>query len=166
MTEPVMYFGIGFFIAAVLGLLILLHVHGRATRLNSVDRFHADVRQLEEQLAVALGEKSKLQRETAAMKRDVESTWAAERIESALFRERINDVTYEVVRITQALESSGCVDRADVCLISPSDRTWQANATAGYRCSSDEVGAPTINTGALVERVRALRTVASRAAAN
>src|SRR6202041_2049688 len=50
-------------------------------------------------------QQSKLQREIAAMKRDVEQTWAAERIESALLRERINDVAYDVVRITQALES-------------------------------------------------------------
>ena len=41
------------------------------------------------------------------MKRDAELSWATERIESALFRERINDVAYEVVRITQALESPG-----------------------------------------------------------
>ena len=41
------------------------------------------------------------------MKRDAELTWATERVESALFRERINDVAYEIARITQALESSG-----------------------------------------------------------
>jgi chorismate mutase len=100
MTEPVMYFGIGFFVAALLGLLIVLHVHNRAARLGNANQFHADVRQLEDQLAVALEERRKLQREIAAMKRDAELIWAAERIESALFRERINDVAYEVVRIT------------------------------------------------------------------
>ena len=41
------------------------------------------------------------------MKRDVEQTWGAGRIESALLRERINYVAYEVVRITQAFESPG-----------------------------------------------------------
>jgi chorismate mutase len=102
MTEPVMYFGIGFLVAT-LGLLIVLRVHHRTLRLDSIDQFHADVRQLEEQLAIALGERSELQREIAAMKRDAELTWVAERIESALFRERINDVAYEVMRIGQRM---------------------------------------------------------------
>jgi len=105
MAELVMFFGIGFFVAALLGLLIVLSVHNRFARLGSVDQSHADVRQLEQKLAVALEERSKLQREIAAVKRDVELTWAAERIESALFRERINDVACEVVRITRALKS-------------------------------------------------------------
>ena len=107
MTEQVMYFGIGFFLAALLGLLIVVRVHRRAARLLSIDQFHAEVRQLEEQLAVSLGERSELQREIALIKRDAETAWAAERVESALFRERINDVAYEIVRITQALESPG-----------------------------------------------------------
>jgi uncharacterized protein (DUF3084 family) len=104
MTEPVMYFGIGFLVAALLGVLLVVRVHNRG-RIGSVDQFRADVRELEEQLAIALSERSKLQREIVAMKRDAELTWAAERIESALFRERINDVAFEVVGITQALES-------------------------------------------------------------
>ena len=40
MTAPVMYFGIGFFVAALLGVSIALRVHNRAARLGSV---HADV---------------------------------------------------------------------------------------------------------------------------
>jgi Ca2+/Na+ antiporter len=50
MTEPVIYFGIGFLVAALLGLLVVVRVHNRE-RIGSVDRFRADVRQLEEQLA-------------------------------------------------------------------------------------------------------------------
>ena len=56
MTEPIVYFGIGFFVAALLGLLMGLQDRSRAARIGSVDQFQADVRQLEEQLAVALGE--------------------------------------------------------------------------------------------------------------
>ena len=48
MTEQVMFFGIGFFVAALLGLLIVVRVHRRAAQLLSIDQFHADVRQLEE----------------------------------------------------------------------------------------------------------------------
>ena len=41
------------------------------------------------------------------MKRDAESTWASERVENALLRERINDVAAEVARLTAALEGPG-----------------------------------------------------------
>jgi hypothetical protein len=166
MTAPVMYFGTGFFAAARLGLLIVLHVHGRAARLDSVDQFHTDVGQLEQQLAVALREQSKLQREIAAMKLDAEVTWATERIESALFRERINDVAYEVVRITQALESPGSsIEPMSACaaMVIGLERRTQA---LDINSASGEATARTMNTGALADRIRALRTVASRAAAN
>ena len=41
------------------------------------------------------------------MKRDAETTWAAERVENALLRERINDVAAEVARLTAVLEGPG-----------------------------------------------------------
>ena len=67
MTDAVMFFDIGFLVAALLGLLIVLHVHNRSARLGSVGHFHAEVGQLEERLAVALGERAKLRCEIAAM---------------------------------------------------------------------------------------------------
>ena len=166
MTEAVMYFGIGFFVAALIALLIVPHARSRVARLGSVDQFQADVRQLEEQLDIALGERSKLQHEIAAMKRDAELTWAAERIESALFRERINDIAYEVVRITQALENLGSSIEpmsAYAALVIGHGRRTQ---TLDMNCPSSETSEPTIHTGALADRMRALRTTASRAAAN
>jgi chorismate mutase len=162
MTQSVMYFGIGVFVAALLGLLFVVHVHYRQ-RLGSADQFRADIRQLEQQLAVALAERSKLQREIAAIKRDAEKTWITERIESALFRERINDAADEVARITQTLESPGyLIEPASnyVALVNGTKRQteWLAiNSTSGKA---------SINTGALTDRIRALRTVASRATAN
>jgi chorismate mutase len=160
MTELVMYFGIGFFIATLIGLVIFLCVHHRAPRLDGIDQLHTEVDQLEEQLAIALSERSKLQREIAAMKRDAETIWAAERVENALFRERINDVAYEVVRITQAIENSASS-------IGPTptyaaNRTQTLNITSG----SGEPSAPVMHTGALADRIRALRTTASRVATN
>ena len=166
MAELVMFFGIGFCVAALLGLLIVLYVHNRFARLGSVDQSHADVRQLEQKLAVALEDRSKLQREIAAMKRDVEQTWAAERIESALLRERINDVAYDVVRITQALASPGSsiepISAYATLVIGHGRRTQ----TSDFNSASGEATAPTMHTGALADRIRALRTTASRAAAN
>ena len=158
-----MYFGIGFFVAALLGVSIALRVHNRAARLGSV---HADVHKLEEQLAIALEERRKLQREIAAMKRDAELSWLAERIESALFRERINDVANEVVRITQALESRGSPNELMsryAALVTEQERQTQILAINN---ASGKASEPTINTGVLADRIRALRTTASRAAAN
>ena len=74
---------------------------------NAVERFRSDIAQLEAQLAAAVEERTKLQREVGTMKRDAESTWAAERVENALLRERINDVAAEVARLTATLEGPG-----------------------------------------------------------
>ena len=52
-------------------------------------------------------ERAQLQHEIAGMKREAESTWASERVENALLRERINDVAAEVARLTCALEGPG-----------------------------------------------------------
>jgi hypothetical protein len=146
-------------------LLIVLRVHRRALRLGSTDQFHADVRQLEEQLAVALQERAKLQSELGAMKRDAQLSWATERIESALFRERINDVAYEIVRITQAFESptpSGePMSAYSALLIGQGRRT----GTLDFNGESG-VAVRAIATGAITDRVHALRTVASRAVSN
>ena len=166
MTEAVMYFGIGFFVAALIGLLIVPHARSRVARLGRLDQSRADVRQLEQQLAVALGERSKLQREIALIKREAELTWAAERVENALFRERINDVAYEVVRITQALENLGSsiepMSAYAALVIGHGSRTQTLN----IKSTSGEASATTMHMGALADRIHALRTTASRVATN
>ncbi len=63
--------------------------------------------QIEEQLAQSRGECVALLQEMATLKRQVESTWASERIANAMLRERINDVAGEVVRVAHALEGLG-----------------------------------------------------------
>jgi hypothetical protein len=160
-----MYFGIGFFIATLLGLLIVLGVYHRAVRAGT-NQSHADVRQLEEQLSVALGERSKLQTEIASIKRDAETIWAAERVESALFRERINDIAHEVARITQAIESSASSIEPMSGYAAPMIEYGSRTQALNINSASDEASAPVMHTGALADRIRALRTTASRAAAN
>ena len=162
MTQSVMYFGIGIFVAALLGLLVVVHVHYRE-RLGSADQFRADIRQLEQQLAVALAERSTLQREIAAIKRDAEKTWTSERIESALFRERINDVADEVARITRTLDSLGSLIGPVSGYVAPAIGTKRLTGRPAINSASGEAGT---NTGALADRICALRTVASRATAN
>jgi chorismate mutase len=163
MTEPITYLGIGFFVATLLGLLIGFRDRHRAPCLGSADQFRADICLLEQQLAVALAERSKLQREIAAIKRDAEKTWTTERIESALFRERINDVADEVARITQTLESPGSSIEPVSGYVAFVTGTKRQIASLAINSASGEAS---INTGALADRIRALRTLGSRATAN
>jgi chromosome segregation ATPase len=68
---------------------------------------HAENRALEEQLGQSFDEITRLETEMATLKRQVEATWAAERMANAVLRERINDVAGEVVRVAHALEGLG-----------------------------------------------------------
>jgi chromosome segregation ATPase len=130
---------------------------------GDADRFRADISQLEAQLAAALEERGKLQREIVTMKRDAETTWAAERVENALLRERINDVAAEVARLTAALEGPGSSIESMLAAAVPSfDR--------GSNGRRDESGAtiesPQQGKGTLADRIRALQSAASRVASN
>jgi len=89
------------------------------------------------------------------MKRDAELTWAAERVESALFRERINDVAHEVVRITRSLETPGSS-------IEPIPADVALKMTQGTRTLGVSTSVLTMHTGALADRMLALRTTVSR----
>jgi len=62
---------------------------------------------LQEQLGQSYDEITKLEHEMATLKRQVEATWASERMANAVLRERINDVAGEVVRVAHALEGLG-----------------------------------------------------------
>jgi chromosome segregation ATPase len=70
----------------------------------STDNLRAEKALVEDQLRLAQAEREQLQREISGMKRQAESTWASERMENAVLRERINDVAAEVARLTSALE--------------------------------------------------------------
>jgi chorismate mutase len=134
---------------------------------GAVDKFRADIRQLEAQLAAALDERTKLQREIAAMKRDAETTWAAERVENALLRERINDVAAEVARLTAVLEGPGSAIETMLAEAVPDTRRVRAPGANGSSSESDAASEPPAdNKGSLADRIRALQTTASRAASN
>ena len=114
---------------------------------------------LEEQLKQSQDERAKLQREMATMKRDAETAWASERMESAVLRERINDVAAEVARLTATLEGPG----------SPIDAILAADAARPAALGNGaNGGAPSIapngdgSKGTLADRIRALQSRASR----
>jgi hypothetical protein len=92
---------------------------------------------------------------SAAIKRDAETTWTSERIESALFRERINDVADEVARITQMLESPGSLIAPASGYVAPATGTQRQTGRLAIDSASADAY---INTGALADRIRALRT--------
>ncbi len=135
---------------------------------GAVNKFRTDIVQLEAQLAAAVEERAKLQGEVASMRRDTESTWAAERVENALLRERINDVAAEVARLTSALEGPNSPIEAILATAAStaakgtggSPNANGANAEAGATAESSE------GKGTLADRIRALQSTASRVVSN
>ena len=85
-------------------------------------------------------------------KREAEATWAAERVENALLRERINDVAAEVARLTQVLEGPG--SRIDAILAEDAAAAASGN---GAGATADAQAR-----GSLADRIRALQNRASR----
>ena len=125
--------------------------HGTAT-----EALRAEKTMAETQLERAREDRAKLQREVTNMKRDAEASWASERVENALLRERINDVAAEVARLTSVLEGPG----------SPIDTILAAPEHAG---NGVKPVAPAANTnseeaskGSLADRIRALQARSSR----
>ncbi len=112
---------------------------------------------MEKELDHARDERGKAQRELAAIKREAEATWAAERVENALLRERINDIATEVARLTMVLEGPN----------SPIE-TMLADATAGLNGNGSLNGRGANGNdgqsadGNLADRIRALQARASR----
>jgi chromosome segregation ATPase len=129
---------------------------------TAVERYRSDIAQLEAQLAAAIEERSKLQREVGTMKRDTESTWAAERVENALLRERINDVAAEVARLTAALEGPG--SPIEAMLVEAASNSRASEATNRDETGAENGGSAAETKNTLADRIRALQSTASRVA--
>jgi chromosome segregation ATPase len=133
--------------------------------LSSIDRRHgaatdtlaSEKAVLETQLDQAREDRGKLQREIAGMKREAEASWAAERVENALLRERINDVAAEVARLTSVLEGPG--SRIDTIL---AEQAGQPGAVNGGPQPAAATSAGEEGRGSLADRIRALQSRASR----
>jgi chromosome segregation ATPase len=92
-----------------------------------IESLKADKASIEGQLVQSREECAKLRDYIESMKKQVETTWASERMANAVLRERINDVASEVVRVAVALEG----------LNSPID-SLVAGKTASAQAQSDE----------------------------
>jgi chromosome segregation ATPase len=133
---------------------------------SETQAIRAEKASLEAQIQQSREERAKLESEIAAMKRDAETTWANERMESALLRERINDIAAEVARLTAALE--GPTSPIAALVKGDSDLSTSANGsngtgTAGLRAAPAVALAPQIEQakGTLADRIRALQSRAS-----
>jgi chromosome segregation ATPase len=147
----------------------LAAVGGRSS--IAADKFRSDIKQLEAQLSLAVEERNKLQRELATMKRDAESTWASERVENALLRERINDVAAEVARLTAALEGPGSAIVSMLAVDAPALGSGTSRAAPDINGTQREAEAsgldsPQENKTTLADRIRALQSTASRVASS
>src|SRR6478609_8944701 len=69
-----------------------------------IEKLRAERAALEEQLGATRDERAKLQRDINAIQQPAEGSWATERMENALLRERINDIAAEVAKLAIQLE--------------------------------------------------------------
>lgn len=125
-----------------------------------IQNLTAEKEVLQKEFDRANGERAKLQSELAAMKREAESSWAAERVENALLRERINDVAAEVTKLAVTLEGPNSPIEA-ILAKAPS------SAPAALKVANGPVLVTTGETadtekGSLADRMRALQNRASR----
>jgi len=121
----------------------------------------ADNDQIAAELERTREERDRFARDLAGMKREAEENWAAERVENALLRERINDVAAEVARLASTLEGPNSTIDAILATEGARDRAPVAVTTHGAVDLSGE--APV--SGNLADRIRALQSQATRVTA-
>ena len=113
----------------------------------------------EEQLRSTRDERAKLQRDINAIQQQTESSWATERMENALLRERINDIAAEVAKLAIQLEGPNSAIEAMLA----AEPTVPAKAAAKPTNGVSPGGGMPEGGGTLAERIRALQSHASRA---
>jgi len=138
-------------------------LHDEITAMNGgksqiVDKLRTEKAAVEDQLRIARDERAKLQREINVIQQQAESSWATERMENALLRERINDIAAEVAKLAMQLEGPNSAIEAML-----------AAEPMPVRPANDVVTPPVAapggvpEGGTLAERIRALQSHASRA---
>lgn len=125
----------------------------------AIEKLRSEKAAVEEALRVTRDERAKLQRDINAIQQQAESSWATERMENALLRERINDIAAEVAKLAMQLEGPNSPIEAilEAEPAAPAKAARPANGTTGASGGAPEGG------GTLAERIRALQSHASRA---
>ncbi len=129
----------------------------------AMEKVLAQNRSLEEQLGQSYHECIKLEHELATLKRQVEATWASERMANAVLRERINDVAGEVVRVAHALEGLG--SPIETMLAGKASELAAALGPAGNGSMAPMTGGDD-SKGSLAYRIRSMQKRAARVAAD
>jgi len=133
---------------------------GKSTALEKLRQEKAAA---EEQLRIARDERAKLQRDINAIQQQAESSWATERMENALLRERINDIAAEVAKLAIQLEGPNSAIEA-MLAAEPSVPAKTAARPANGTANGASAGSGLAEGGGtLAERIRALQSHASRA---
>lgn len=136
----------------------------------ALQKIRAEKTALEQQLAALQDDYRKLQHELSALRQQGETSWASERMENAVLRERINDVAAEVAKLAMTLEgpdspieallesdrSSDAPEAGRIAALSPANGNQPVPATKPQ---------PLPGKGTLADRIRALQSQASRAQA-
>ncbi len=135
----------------------IAEIAGRTSSAN--EKLKGEKAQLQTELGRTADERDRLARDLANIRRETEETWASERVENALLRERINDVAAEVARLASALEGPNSPIDAILAAETVHDRAGSATASGNV---DNEFGATTSTNGDLADRIRALQTHASR----
>jgi chromosome segregation ATPase len=127
------------------------------------EKLRSEKAAVEEQLRIARDERAKLQRDINAIQQQAESSWATERMENALLRERINDIAAEVAKLAMQLEGPNSPIEA-MLATEPAIPPMAALPASGIAASGATAsGGASDGGGTLAERIRALQSHASRA---
>src|SRR6266480_2115988 len=127
------------------------------------EKLRAEKAAVEEQLRIARDERSKLQRDINAIQQQAESSWATERMENALLRERINDIAAEVAKLAIQLEGPNSAIEAMLVAAEPATSPKTAPKPANANTAAAGPAAAEGGSGTLADRIRALQSHASRA---
>jgi chromosome segregation ATPase len=128
----------------------------------ALEKLRSEKAALEEQLGIARDERAKAQRDLSAIQQQAESSWATERMENALLRERINDIAAEVAKLAMQLE--GPNSAIDAILAAEPVAPPIALKPANDVPADDTVAGNVVPMGGtLADRIRALQSHASRA---
>src|SRR5580692_1755505 len=123
-----------------------------------IEKLKSEKAAVEDQLRAAREERAKLQRDINAIQQQAESSWATERMENALLRERINDIAAEVAKLAMTLEGPNSPIEAMLA----AEPAIPAKAARPANGAAASAGMPE-GGGTLAERIRALQSHASRA---
>jgi chromosome segregation ATPase len=131
-----------------------------------IESLKADKTAVEEELVRSREECARLQDYIDAMKKQVETTWASERMANAVLRERINDVASEVVRVAVALEGlNSPIDSLVAGKAASAQALTDETAAAGDSREISLSSALDVGPGTsteLIHRIRALRQRTAR----